>query len=218
MKYTPVNDEAYQQAEEDNHKLKEALKKSKVAGGVSVVALDDDDEITYDKLVRFIEQNHPTKVVEAKEGEENTKSRQESFSIFEDVGTLKVVKCCNERISPMAIELGIGPTLFLLSTKAMAWFFFFLTIINLPLFYFYFNGTMVDQNSQGGSPKFDDNFVKLSLGNIGQSSYACGEANLALVNNDINDKDSEESNRNSKITLRCSGFAKLGMMRKFGLI
>lgn len=132
------------------------MKKSKVAGGVSVVALDDDDEITYDKLVRFIEQNHPTKVVEAKEGEENSKSRQESFSIFEDVGTLKVVKCCNERISPLAIELGIGPTLFLLSTKAMAWFFFFLTIINLPLFYFYYNGTMVDQNSQGGEPKFDD--------------------------------------------------------------
>lgn len=147
--------------------------------------LDDDDEITYDKLVRYIEQNHPTKLVEAEQGEE-LNSKQEKFSIMDDVGTLRVVKCCAERISPLAIEIGIGPTLFLLSTKAMAWFFFFLTIINLPLFYFYYNGTMVDQNSQGGPTKFDDNFVKLSLGNIGQSSYACGDANLAMVDNDFN--------------------------------
>lgn len=31
---------------------------------MSVVALDDDDDISYDKLVRYIEQNHPTRVVE----------------------------------------------------------------------------------------------------------------------------------------------------------
>ena len=39
---------------------------------------------------------------------------------------------------------------------------------------------------------------------------------MAKVDNDASSAD-EDSIRNSKITLRCAGFAKLGVMRKFGL-
>jgi hypothetical protein len=50
-----------------------------------------------------------------------------------------------------------------MSTKALAWFFLFLTIINIPVLLFYSRGNLNSERSEAGK----DIFAYLSLGNIG---------------------------------------------------
>jgi len=40
----------------------------------------------------------------------------------------------------MAKQIGIGPTMFLMSTKALAWLFLVISIINIPVMLFYSTG------------------------------------------------------------------------------
>ena len=69
--------------------------------------------------------------------------------------------------------------MFLLATKALAILFFFLTVINIPVYAFYYasNPTSVDSTS------LQDYFASLSLGNIGQSEHACDRVNWAVATN-----------------------------------
>lgn len=71
----------------------------------------------------------------------------------------------------MAKQLGVGPSLFLMSTKAYAWFFLFLTILNIPVMLFYVLGNDSTEIKIEG---FTDIFALLSMGNIGQTGFACG--------------------------------------------
>jgi hypothetical protein len=57
------------------------------------------------------------------------------------VGKIPIWQNTSTEPADLAKELGIGPTMFLLSTRAMAWLFFALTIINIPVFAFYYHGT-----------------------------------------------------------------------------
>lgn len=68
----------------------------------------------------------------------------------------------------MAQQLGLGPSLFLMSTKAFAWFFLIISIINIPVFVFFGTG-----NSAGEFNRLTDLFAILSMGNVGQSGVAC---------------------------------------------
>jgi len=65
-----------------------------------------------------------------------------------------------------------------MSTKALSWFFLFLTILNIPVMLFYGLG-----NSHGNdaSSLASNAFTVLSLGNVGQSSAACGETNYGRI-------------------------------------
>lgn len=71
----------------------------------------------------------------------------------------------------MAKEIGIGPALFLMSTKAFAWFFLVLTIINIPVFMLY------HARSQYAEPDYynyyeDEAFLDtLVLGSIGTKGF-----------------------------------------------
>lgn len=121
--------------------------------------------ISYHKLKQHIYKNHPSKKYE--KGKEN---KDRNFSWREDIGILPICKCLNRKQpTRLAQELGIGATLFLMSTRAMTILFAVLSIMNIPLFIFYYSGSR--QAEQG----FDDIFLKLSLGNAGSSSYTCGE-------------------------------------------
>ena len=57
--------------------------------------------------------------------------------------------CCSkvhrspEWITPCAKEIGIGPTMFLLTNKAFAWLFLFLFLLNIPLMIFFQKGAVV---------------------------------------------------------------------------
>ena len=76
----------------------------------------------------------------------------------------------------MATQIGLGATLFLLATKALSWFFFFLTIINIPVYVFYHNANPVEQTK----PWFLGYLNSFSLGNIAQTGSSCDSLNIAI--------------------------------------
>ena len=99
--------------------------------------------------------------------------------MFEDLGSLFYDHIFNkndkkEKITKMAKKLGIGPTLFLLSTINLFVLFSFLTIINIPLL-------IILQKGSGNN--IIDIFSTLSYGNIGEKSIACSEINLESLFN-----------------------------------
>jgi hypothetical protein len=47
----------------------------------------------------------------------------------------------SEWVTPCAREIGLGPTLFIMTHKALAWLFTFFFIINIPLMFFYAKGS-----------------------------------------------------------------------------
>lgn len=67
---------------------------------------------------------------------------------------------------------GVGVTLYFQFLKFLSMMFLMLTILSVPAYIFYFSGTQSDDGS-GDMKSF---LGKLSLGNIGQSSYACNSA------------------------------------------
>jgi hypothetical protein len=60
-----------------------------------------------------------------------------SFGLWEDLGSLPASKRWVKKTSEMAKQIGVGPALFLMSTRAFSWFFLFLTILNIPVMLFY---------------------------------------------------------------------------------
>lgn len=71
----------------------------------------------------------------------------------------------------------------LMIAKSFAWLFLVLSVLNLPVFLFYYQGNMVRNNFNNAnrSPfSFQQIFAEFSLGNIGQSQVACGHSNLAI--------------------------------------
>ena len=108
----------------------------------------------------------------------------EKFGLCSSLGLMPVLECMSREPSELSQKLGVGPTLFLMSTRAMSWLFFFLTIINLPAFAYYYKGTSSDADGESTvntATGFSDYFKLLSLGNVGQSSYSCGYSNFATI-------------------------------------
>lgn len=96
----------------------------------------------------------------------------EQFSFFERLGYLPFMSCMVSEPTQLAAEIGVGPTLFLMSTRAMAILFFILTFVNIPLFSYYYAGTKDDETGEiiSKSDSFDDYFSYLSFGNTGEKS------------------------------------------------
>ena len=84
-------------------------------------------------------------------------------------------------------------------TKAFAWLFLFLTVLNIPVYAFFYSGNITELESTAIS--LSDYFSMLSLGNIGSSINACGENNLAIEN---------------EMILSCS-YGHLGSLEAWGL-
>ena len=78
-------------------------------------------------------------------------------------------------VTPVAKEIGLGPTLFLMTQKAFFWVFVLFTIINIPLILFYTGGSGTSET--GGN--FVTMFGKFSLGNLGTSQHTCASLNVA---------------------------------------
>lgn len=81
-------------------------------------AMLSSDKIEYIKLVRHIQKHHPTKLVD-KDGGKADRAR---FGICDPLGALGLCSCRSgaKRTTEMAHQLGVGPTLFLMTTKAYA--------------------------------------------------------------------------------------------------
>jgi hypothetical protein len=67
---------------------------------------------------------------------------EKSFSMCDNLGFLPLPlgEYFNKDVTEMSQEIGIGPTLFLMSTKAMSWFFLFISILSIPIMVFYNKG------------------------------------------------------------------------------
>ena len=87
--------------------------------------------------------------------------------------------------------------MFLMSTKALAWLFFILTILNFPVYVFFW------ESNESAVHAPQDYFAKLSLGNIGQTEFACSAMNFQLQR---------------VISMSCStNFAQMEDLQYFGL-
>ena len=78
-------------------------------------------------------------------------------------------------VTPCAREIGLGPTLFIMTHKALLYLFLFFFAVNFPLMFFYAKGSGKPQDD----PNFTDIFAKVSLGNLGTSDYTCSSINAA---------------------------------------
>ena len=100
--------------------------------------------------------------------------------VNEDIKFLPISMCQikkSEWVTPCAREIGLGPTLFIMTHKALAYLFIFFFILNIPLMFFYAKGDGAEASNE--NPKFTDIFAKVSLGNLGTSDYTCGDINAA---------------------------------------
>ena len=131
------------------------------------------------------------------------------FDITDNLGTLMPIKSWISETSPMARQLGSGPSLFLMSTKAFAIFFVFLTILNIPVFRFYYYGK---EHEQGASI-----FTDFSLGNIGSSHVACGTSKYSGLIYGYNQGEADWYNTNKTINLQCRDGSVLTGIHIFGL-
>ena len=113
------------------------------------MTIDEDDKLDIVALKKAIFSMHPM------EGEK-------SFGICSSLGGYPLFECCEKKVSPLAKEIGLGPTMFLMSSKALSCLFFILTLINLPVYLFYYSSNDYEVHSIP-----IDLFPKLSLGNIG---------------------------------------------------
>lgn len=89
----------------------------------------------------------------------------ENFDIiFDRLGAYEFFTCCSkkkESISELSKEIGLGPSIFLMSTKSMIFLFFCLTLLNLPVYYLFYKA-----NDDEPAISYQDYVAKLSLGNI----------------------------------------------------
>jgi hypothetical protein len=155
---------------------------------------ENDEQISYLKLQRHIQTNHPVDEdgnlfkLTANIGSLNLLDALTGCSgAFEGADEGRHTEEKEEKrieITRIQQQIGLGPTLFLMAAKALAWLFFLLTLLNIPVFMYYWSGD-ADSTANAGNTEelglinfFAGNFVRLSLGNIGQNINAGGEANL----------------------------------------
>ena len=116
---------------------------------------------------------HPTKTVTSADGKTSEKV---PFGVLENLGTLSPINSMLGETTEMARQLGVGPSLFLLSTKAFAYFFLFMTVLHIPVFRYYYYGRPDAEQGSSGSI-----FTDYSLGNVGSSHVVCGVSRYAGV-------------------------------------
>lgn len=113
------------------------------------------------ELTKVIQSSHPT-------------NGEESFSTLDPIGHYQICgKAHDQPVTPVCKEIGLGASMFLLQTKAVTILFLILTLVNVPVFiFFYASNETVPQ-------VLTDYFMKLSLGNIGQAEISCTSLNYA---------------------------------------
>jgi len=88
----------------------------------------------------------------------------------------------SEWVTPVAKEIGLGPTLFLMTMKAFFWMFVLFTFASLPLTLLYFGQGYLEEDPTAaeGAKSFtlNDFFGQFSVGNLGVSGHTCANINV----------------------------------------
>ena len=77
-----------------------------------------------------------------------------AFPIWARLGGYPFIRYCRAPIQPLAKEIGVGPTIFLLTTKAVAMFMTILTILHMPLYTALGKGSNYNDLGSGDTPFF----------------------------------------------------------------
>ena len=72
-------------------------------------------------------------------------------------------------------DIGLGPSLYLLTLKALCKIFLSLTILNLPAFYFFYCGTESKNRDLSSMSQF---FAQFAMGNLGEQGLTCSTLHL----------------------------------------
>ena len=120
---------------------------------------DSDERISFIDLRKHIIAYHPH-------------DNDERFGICDALGDY--AGCCDRgEVKPMAKEIGLGPTLFLITVRKLTCFFLIVSILNIPVYLFLWFSNDTIPITVG------DILGKLSLGGITQSQTMCNSMNYA---------------------------------------
>ena len=120
-----------------------------------------------------------------------------NWSICENLSSVTSCGCCTKRKIPKAAKnIGLGPSLFLLSLKSYLRLFLVLSIMSVPACVLLASGNEVSQSTTDtGLARL---FAKTTLGNIGyQESFSCSSYNIATYN------PTKPNPKTDKLELRC---------------
>lgn len=173
---------------------------------------EDQEKISYQELMKYIYKVHPTKITG-----QGLEVRREKFGVCESLGSLQMCTCKQNRAketTQMARQIGVGPTLFLMTTKAFSQLFFFLSILYIPLIFIYLVG-----NPHDSTNFWQENiFVQTSLGHLSSSGLTCGAINFKDIRQAVKDRDENRVNKLTTVDLNCEPGHKLGLMTNFGIV
>ena len=135
--------------------------------------------LSYKKIKQYFYEHQPMDRANAKIEQIQSKPEECKFPWKEvDIGILpcRMSSIDEEKwVTNCAKEIGLGPTLFLMSQKALFYLFILLSLVNIPLFLFYLRGN-------GGQGAVEVNLVTtfgfLSMGNLGDSKHICSSINV----------------------------------------
>jgi len=84
----------------------------------------------------------------------------------------------DNELSNLAKEIQIGPSMFLMTVKQLMWLFFFISVLNIPLYYFYFQINEAGDTRNLSYNSIIDQFQRFSIANT-EKEQACQTVNLA---------------------------------------
>lgn len=120
---------------------------------------DDNETISFIDLRKHIIAYHPH-------------DNDQRFGLCDRLGDY--AGCCDEgAIKPLAKEIGLGPSLFLITVRKVMCFFFVISILNVPVYLFLWFSNDTTPITLG------DYMGKLSLGGITQTQTKCDSMNYA---------------------------------------
>jgi len=137
-------------------------------GKVQVFEKNASHGLSLEKLEYNLNKKHPRVL----QRDESTKKI--SFILHPLCGTdTGIHLCCKSQRKTELAPYGVGIALYFQFLKHMIYTFFLLTLLSVPSYIFFFSG-----NSSGVAAldNIKNTLTAFSLGNIGQSAYACNSA------------------------------------------
>lgn len=132
-------------------------------------------QLSVSQLQKHIHATHPKRV-------NDKTSEYKNWSICENIGSLINLNCCTERkIYDVSKNLGLGPSLYLISLKAYIKLFFVLSLMCIPSIVVLMSGDQIEDMGLNDGSLFEL-LSRTTLGNFGYlGKSTCNSMNLASV-------------------------------------
>ena len=131
-----------------------------------------ENDLSVINLKQHIMQNHSKRNID-----QNWSYCKSTKTLFDWTGDRKIPQFMK--------DVGLGPSIYLLTLQNLSRLFMFITLIHLPVFFLFYAGDEKDYRQPGQVTSMLNMFSK---GNLGQHQIMCSEGNLVFQDNDKNDK------------------------------